>query len=184
MATVIVETVAEVPLRPLEPTETDYRVMDCLGQVNATWLYSLLSADSLRMVCRFEAPDAESVRQAYRRAGGFFSRVWTAQLIEPEGTEPQGNPALLTVFEGTYPNGFTDVDWEQASHQILPCYAERGVEWVRSFVSGDRTRMVCELNAPDAEVIRDAHRRFGIPFDRVWSATLLTPAAMVAPPQG
>jgi hypothetical protein len=47
------------------------------------WRYSLLSADRHRMICTFEAPDAESVRQAYRQADVGFSKVWTAQVIEP-----------------------------------------------------------------------------------------------------
>jgi hypothetical protein len=133
------------------------------------------------MICYFAAPDAEAVRSSYRRAGGQFSRVWTAQKIEPEGTPPVLNPATVKVFEGTYPDGFTDEDWDTANRHILPCYGEHGVEWVCSHVSLDRTRMVCQLNAPDAEVIREAHRRFGIPFDRVWSATLITPEVMATP---
>jgi Protein of unknown function (DUF4242) len=43
------------------------------------------------------------------------------------------------------------------------------------FLKGDRTRVVCELNAPDAEVIREVHRKFDIPFDRTWSAMVLKP---------
>jgi hypothetical protein len=177
MASVVVETVSELPLHPDQPTDLDYRVLGCLQEVDATWLHSLLSASGLRMVCYFEAPDAESVRQAYRRAGGCFTRVWAAQKIEPAGAA-RLDPATVKVFEGTYPNGFTDADWDEANRNILPCYAAAGVEWVCSHVSRDRTRVICQLNAPDAEVIREAHRRFGIPFDRVWAATLMTPEAM------
>jgi hypothetical protein len=175
MVLVIVETVSAVPLYPLEPTDTDKRVLDCLGQENATWIYSLLSIDRLRMMCRFEAPDAEAVRRSYRRAGGPFHRIWSGQIVAPAGPPRTADPATLKVFEGTYPDGFTDADWDHANHHILPCYLEHGVEWVQSFVSGDRTRVVCEINAPDAEVIRAAHRRFAIPFDRVWPAMVISP---------
>lgn len=37
------------------------------------------STDGRQLVCRFSAPDAESVRQLLRRAGIPFDRVWTDQ---------------------------------------------------------------------------------------------------------
>ena len=115
------------------------------------------------------------MRQAYRQADVGFSKVWTAQVIEPEGVPPVWNEPILKVLEGSYPNGFTDEEWNEADRLILACYEERGIELVRSYASLDKTRVVCELNAPDAEVIREAHGKAGIPFDRVWSAEGLRP---------
>ena len=86
---------------------------------------------------------------------------------------PLWNEPILKVLEGSYPNGFTDEEWNEAQRLILPCYQERGIEWVRSCASQDKTRVVCELNAPDAEVIREARGKAGIPFDRVWCAEVL-----------
>jgi Protein of unknown function (DUF4242) len=175
MVLAIVETLSDSPLTPEEPTDVDYRVFDCLTERNATWRYSLLSVDRHRMICTFDAPDAESVRQSYRKAGGFFNRIWAGEIIQPEGDRPQRNEAILKVFEGTYPGGFTQEQWDEGNRLILPCYATQGVEWIQSHVSLDRTRLVCELNSPDAETIREAHRRFNIPFDRVWSAMIIQP---------
>ena len=79
----------------------DTRVLDCLEVRNGKWRYSLLSADRHRMICTFEAPDAESVRQAYHQADVGFSKVWTAQVIEPEGVPPVGNEPILKVLEGS-----------------------------------------------------------------------------------
>jgi hypothetical protein len=39
-----------------------------------------LSTDRRRMVCEFEAPDAEAVRTSYRSAGVGFERVWPADV--------------------------------------------------------------------------------------------------------
>jgi hypothetical protein len=175
MVLVIVETLADSPLILEKLNDPHNSVLACLAERNAIWRYSLLSSDRLRMICTFEAPDAESVRESYRKGGGFFSRVWSGELIQPEGEPRQRNEATLKIFEGTYPDGFTQAEWDEATRHVLPCYAERGVEWVQSYVSLDRTRLVCELNAPDAEVIRESHRKFGIPFDLVWSATVLKP---------
>ena len=36
------------------------------------------------MVCEFEAPDAESVREACRMAGLQYERIWTANVFAVE----------------------------------------------------------------------------------------------------
>jgi hypothetical protein len=41
---------------------------------------SYLSTDRRRMVCAFEAPDAEAVRTSFRSAGISFERVWDAEV--------------------------------------------------------------------------------------------------------
>lgn len=175
MTLIVVETTVERPFTAEGLQDADRRVMPCLEARDAKWRYSLLSSDRQRMICTFEAPDAESVRESYRKGGVEFSKIWVAQIIAPEGGSPVWNEPFLKVFEGTYLGGFSDEQWQEANRLILPCYAQLNVEWIRSYISFDRTRIVCELNAPDAEVIRESHRKFGIPFDRVWSAQLLKP---------
>jgi hypothetical protein len=48
------------------------------------WRRSSLAMDKLRMVCEFEAPDAESVREAFRTAGIPYERAWTADVYAIE----------------------------------------------------------------------------------------------------
>ena len=55
----------------------------CLDVRGIRWMSSALSADGTHSVCRFEAMDAESVRQANREAGLPFEHVWAAQEITP-----------------------------------------------------------------------------------------------------
>ena len=175
MSLITVKTTADRPITAEMLNDDGARVFPCLEARNARWQYSLLSSDRDRMICTFEAPDSESVRQAYRQANVGFSKIWTAQVIEPEGVPPVWNEPILKVLEGSYPNGFTDEDWKEAHRLILSCDRDRDIEWVRSYVSLDKTRVVCELNAPDAEVIREVYRQAGILCDRVWSAEVLTP---------
>lgn len=175
MALVIAETLSDFPLTPEQPNNTSLRVLSCIAERNGVWKYSLLSSDRRRIFCIYDAPDAESVRVSYRQGGGVFKRIWSGTMVTPEGELPERNEKILKVFEGTCPDGFTWEKWDEANSHVLPCYAEEGVEWVRSYVALDRTRVVCEINAPDAEVIRNAHRRFNIPFDRVWSAMVIKP---------
>ena len=63
------------------------RALDgCLAQHGARWLRSYISVDHRRMVCEFEAPDAEAVRVSYRSAGVAFERVWTAEVYTRDET--------------------------------------------------------------------------------------------------
>ena len=78
MALVVVE-------RSFETTEDGESVFD--GDVSCFDLYqvklvrSYLSPDRKRMICLFDAPDAESVRVANRQAGIPFERAWTAGVF-------------------------------------------------------------------------------------------------------
>ncbi|MEM9904198.1 MAG: DUF4242 domain-containing protein [Cyanobacteria bacterium P01_D01_bin.44] len=175
MTFVVVETQSETLLYPENPSEADLRTQDCIAERSGKWLYSLLSGDRHRMICIVEAPDTESVRESFRRGGTVFSHMWSGELIMPEEPPLAHNEPVLKVFEHTYPQGLTWDQWDEANRRVLPCHDKRGVEWVRSYISSDRTRIICELTAPDAEVIRETYRRFNIPYDRGWSALVIKP---------
>lgn len=183
MSFVIVESLADSPLTPEQPTETDFRVLSCLSERNATWQYSLLSSDRLRMLCIFDAPDAESVRESYRKGGGTFQQIWAGELLQPKSHQPQRHLSRLTVTEATYPP-IEQQAWHEAVAKVLNCYSERDIEWVQSYLSrnytqggtaSQRTRLICELNAPDTESVREARHRSGSPCERVWSAIFIQP---------
>ena len=50
---------------------------DCMRLHRVHWQEARLSDDGKRLVCRFRAPDAESVRTALRGAGVTFDSVWS-----------------------------------------------------------------------------------------------------------
>ncbi|KAI9129193.1 DUF4242 domain-containing protein [Acaryochloris sp. CCMEE 5410] len=173
MTLVIVETLSETPLTPENLTDEDVQFMNCLEERNGTWRYSLLSIDRQRMICTFEVPDVESLRESYRRSGVPYNHIWPGEILKPEGTQPQKNEAIFKVFEGTYPEGLTPTQWDAMNQSMSSHYAEHGVEWVQSYVSLDRTRIVCELNAPDLESVIKAHHKIGLTKTQLWPATLL-----------
>jgi hypothetical protein len=51
------------------------RERPCLAAFQATWKRSLPSADPKRMICEYEAADAETMRRIEREAGAQFDRV-------------------------------------------------------------------------------------------------------------
>lgn len=80
LSTVVVERDFPTPM----PAEHVRRLMEggahCLEANRAELLVSNLSKDLKRMVCVFEAPDAESVRRANRQIGVPVARAWTATV--------------------------------------------------------------------------------------------------------
>ena len=84
MVTVMVEQSFDTPLSDDSYRKLAARIDPCLDVREAVWCRSYISADRKRIVCEFEAPDAESVREAMRSAGVPFERVWSAALLKIE----------------------------------------------------------------------------------------------------
>jgi Protein of unknown function (DUF4242) len=82
MPCIIVERTFESPPSDEDLTAAGIRERPCLELYGVAWRRSLLSGDRLRMVCQYEAPDAESVRKVQREAGNGFERVWAGTVIE------------------------------------------------------------------------------------------------------
>jgi hypothetical protein len=56
----------------------------CAQQHRVTFIRSYFSKDRKRMICEYEAPDAEAVRNVQRTASLPFERVWTATMFDWE----------------------------------------------------------------------------------------------------
>jgi hypothetical protein len=84
MARVLVEQVFTEPLTDERYGAFAEKLDPCMEVRRGAWRRSSLSLDRLRLVCEFEAPDAESVREALRNAGIPFERVWSAQVFAVE----------------------------------------------------------------------------------------------------
>jgi hypothetical protein len=74
------------------------------------------------------------------------------------------------IVEQTFEAPFTDEHHNQAARTLDPCLQAHGARWVRSYLSADRKRMVCEFEAVDAEAVRASYRSAGLEFERVWVA--------------
>jgi len=56
----------------------------CAEQHQVTFVRSYFSKDRKRMICEYEAPDAEAVRKLQRTASMPFERIWTALVFDWE----------------------------------------------------------------------------------------------------
>lgn len=82
MSRIVVERNFETPQSDAEMKAVADRERPCLSAYNATWRRSLISADRKRMVCEYEAADAETMRRIQREAGAEFDRVWVGDVVE------------------------------------------------------------------------------------------------------
>ena len=62
------------------------------GDVGVNWLFSFLSADKKKTYCLYEAPSAEAIREAAKRAG-----VPADVIVEVDGITPPGGIRVDSV---------------------------------------------------------------------------------------
>ena len=84
MVRVIVERTFDEPADMAELSAREKSASWCLDTWNITPLASFISRDKRRLICTYEAPDAEAVRKANETAGLPFDNVWTATLFNEE----------------------------------------------------------------------------------------------------
>jgi hypothetical protein len=135
----------------------------CYEQHRVDWLGSLLSLDGRRMVCRFEARDTESLRQALRQMDADMRVLWHGSVHDAPG-DREANVVVERSF--AEPVSLDEVQAKEDAGQW--CLDAHGVSFVRTFFSNDRKRMLCLYAAPDAEAVATAQRKAGMPVDRVW----------------
>ena len=82
MSRIVVERSFESPQSEADMKAVADRERPCLAAYDATWRRSLVSADRKRMVCEYEAADAETMRRIQREAGAQFDRIWVGEVIE------------------------------------------------------------------------------------------------------
>jgi Protein of unknown function (DUF4242) len=83
MVRVLVEKRFDPPITT-EKWNLDLEIgIPCHTAHNIQWIRSMMSCDRRSVICEFEAPDAETVRKSFRKAGLPFARVWTINIIEP-----------------------------------------------------------------------------------------------------
>jgi hypothetical protein len=80
----------------------------------------------------------------------------------------------IVVIETIFDKPYTDEAHGEHADKLGPCLEAHGATWQRSYLSGDRLRMICHIEAPDAESVRASYRNAGVKFDKVWTATLYT----------
>jgi hypothetical protein len=77
---------------------------------------------------------------------------------------------VFLIMEKEFEQPFTPDAHDDEARRLDPCLAAHDVRWLRSYLSVDRRRMICEFEAADAEAVRSSFRSAGVGFVRVWAA--------------
>lgn len=81
------------------------------------------------------------------------------------------------LVEKIFDPPISEEKWNQDVAIGIPCHNAHNVRWIRSLMARDRSRVICEFEAPDAETVRRSFRKAGLPFARIWTIDILEPAA-------
>ena len=85
MALVIVERHFDAPIAFEEIQSMEDRGAWCLETHGVVFVRTYFSTDRTRMLCVYEAPDAEAVRTAQATIGMPFERVWAVGRVAAPG---------------------------------------------------------------------------------------------------
>jgi len=119
----------------------------CLGLHRVRWREAYLADDMQRLVCRFRAPDTESVRLALHCAAG-CGHLWPATLFGGDGA------AANLVMEREFPRPLGRDAQRTLSLARAECLEATGVEPAHVMVSRDRRHLVCLCRVPPATAER------------------------------
>lgn len=151
----------------------------CLDAYRVTFLKTLFAEDRRRMLCVYEAPDAEAVRSAERKAGVPFDLAWPCKYIDPyrDAPRPRNAPpgAQPVVVERALSEPMTAGAIERLVRDGNWCLAMHGVDYVESYLALDGARMVCLFRAPDAEAVRRFNDQVRSPWRATWPASVHLP---------
>jgi len=143
----------------------------CLQSYNVRFLQTLFSRDRKRMLCLYEAPDAEAVRLAESQAEVPYDRAWTCQRLKPEKPVPGTLPAEYVVVEREFPSAVTTEFAQERYRESSWCFDTYRAIHLESFLAIDGLNMVCVFRAPDAEAVRMANAKGGARFSDLWTAS-------------
>ena len=79
------------------------------------------------------------------------------------------------IVERTFQSPITNQQLQASGERMAGCLELYRVKWLRSFLSPDRRRMICEFEAAAAESVRIVQQEAEAHYDRVWSADALSP---------
>jgi Protein of unknown function (DUF4242) len=79
------------------------------------------------------------------------------------------------LVERAFSGGWGVGDLEEFCRQVLERNLDGEVTWLHSYVSDDRTRLLCVYEAPSPEAVRRSAARNGLPVDSITSVRVVDP---------
>lgn len=175
MEVVLVERSFDAPADVPALQAQEDNVAWCLSQYDVTFTQSFCAHDRRRLLCQYQAPDAEAVRRTQDEARLPYERIWTSAPIRHRpAAVPDG--AQLVVIERELSIPLTRPLVQMSFESAAAVLAEHGIIFITSYLSVDGRRMTCHALSKSVEAAKTANRQGQLSFKRIWSAELLRPA--------
>lgn len=169
MALVLVERRFDQPVEFEDIQKLEDAASWCLDAHKVRFIKTFFSRDQRRMLCLYEAPDAEAVRLAEDQACVPYDRAWTCtHLPAPAAAARAGKETV--IVERAFSEPITAEFASSTFKRIEWCLDLHRATYLESYLANDGMSMVCVFHAPDAEAVRLANTRGGAPFKNVWTA--------------
>jgi len=169
---VVVERRFENPVRFEDIQGLEGAGAACLSTHGVRFLHTYLSRDCKRMLCVYEAPDAESVRMAESQAGVPFDAAWTCQRLRRDSPSIDAAAQEYVVVERAFPAAVTPDFASEAFQRSGWCFDMHRTAHLESYLANDGFRMICVFRAPDAESVRNANNQAGGQYVDLWTASV------------
>lgn len=143
----------------------------CLDAHKVRFIRTFFSRDRRRMLCLYEAPDAEAVRHAEDQARVPYDRAWTCMRLQGTGGIQKAAGEIIVV-ERAFASPVTAEFVTNALQHAGWCLDAHHATYLESYLAGDGKRMVCVFGAPDAEAVRLANQQGKVPYTEVWTASV------------
>jgi hypothetical protein len=164
MADVLLERQFNPRLSPEDFGAMALESADCLSLYRVAWRESFLAREGNRLVCRFSAPDTESVRMVARDARAREQVAWAGN-VHDSGCAGGAN----VIVERRFDQPVAVADLQALEDAAAWCLQLHQVSFLRTFCAADGKRMLCVYSAPDAESVRLAQQKAKMPVERVWA---------------
>lgn len=175
MTEVILERIFDPALTSEDVMNMAVDASDCFGMHQVQWQISHLAMDGKKMICRFSAPDMESIRIAMRQTRVDDRKLWRGKVFDAPGIDREDVRSASVLVERSFDEPVTLQEIQDIEDAGIECLETRDVRFIRSYFSQDQKRMICLYEAPDAESVRQAQREAGVPFDDAWTYRALGP---------
>jgi len=74
------------------------------------------------------------------------------------------------IVEEQYDTMPSEDQRKEDARKIDAVLEKRGGKWMRSYLSEEAKREICEFDAPDTSVVKDAYQQAGVAFERIYKA--------------
>jgi hypothetical protein len=145
-----------------------------LDTYHVRFLKTFFSKDRRRMLCLYEAPDAETVRRAQEQAKVPFEHAWTCQNVKSPDEPLDISFKEYVVVERVLAQPVTSEFLSSALRSSRGCMELHRASHLESFLERDGLKMVCVFRAPDAEAVRTVNAQLGAPDGDTWTASVHT----------